>query len=205
MTSKRSIFQLVSKRYFQARPTKNPLPPPYQIKTKFNYEYTEPLKNYELAVSDAGDNWEKHNALYRHYQEGEYFVTHSIPDFEKFFGGYYGEYWPSHFGGGYHKFLKRRMTETGQYNHKYPWINFIRKKLDERGIHWDFPRGQDYQIVMRWLLSMYMIIFVGKQYSNWSSHRANNKSLAADPEYPLRFNLPFYVYIIHQQQAPNFE
>eukprot|EP00483_Globobulimina_turgida_P011212 UN11233 len=97
------------------------------------------------------------------------------------------------------------MTETGQYNHKYPWINFIRKKLDERGIHWDFPRGQDYQIVMRWLLSIYMIIFVAKQYNNFKSHRANCVPLDPDPQYPLRFNLPFYVYIIHQQQAPNFE
>ena len=48
--TKRSILQFVSKRYFQPRPAKNPLPPPYTIKTKFDYSKAEPLKNYELAV-----------------------------------------------------------------------------------------------------------------------------------------------------------
>eukprot|EP01084_Bolivina_argentea_P168118 291623_1 len=107
---KRSILSFVSKRYFQARPIKTAMPPPYPIKREFNDSHTEPFKNWELSVTNAGDNYDKHNALYQHYQEGEYFVTHSVPDFEKFYGGYFGEYWPSHFGGGYHKFLRRRMT-----------------------------------------------------------------------------------------------
>eukprot|EP01084_Bolivina_argentea_P029919 55510_1 len=97
------------------------------------------------------------------------------------------------------------MTENGVYNHKYPWINFIRKQLDERGVHWDFPRGQDYHIIFRWILSVYLIIFFGKQYANYSAHRKGLKPLQPDAEYPVRFNLPFYLYIIHQQQAPNLE
>lgn len=167
--------------------------------------HTEPIKNYELAVSDSGDNWEKHNALYEHYQRGEYFVTHSIPDFEKAYGGYYGAHWPAHFGGGYHKFLRRRMDQPGQYNAKYPWQNFLRRKCDERGVHWDFPRGQDYQIIFRWLLSIYAFIFVFRQWKNYGAHKANAKPLEHDPVYPLRFNLPFYVYILHQQRAPLLE
>lgn len=50
MANKRSILQFVSKRYFQPRPAKNPLPPPYPIKTKFDYSKAEPIKNLELAV-----------------------------------------------------------------------------------------------------------------------------------------------------------
>ena len=97
------------------------------------------------------------------------------------------------------------MDISGEYKHKYPWVNFFRRKCDERGIHWDFPRGQDYQIILRWLLSIYMIIFVARQYNNFKQHRVRNKPYVPDPEYPLRFNLPFYVYIIHQQSAPYFE
>jgi len=205
MAGKRSILQFVSKRYFQPRPLKSTLPPPETVKTAFNYDHLEPLKNYELAVSDAGTNWEKHNAMYDHYQVGEMYVNHSVPEWERFYGGCYGEYWPAHFGGGYHKFLRRRTTESGSYKHKYPWINFVRRKLDERGIHWDFPRGQDYHIIMRWLLTIYMIIFTAKQYFNFKSHRAGGKALPPADTYPLRFNLPFYVYIIHEHCAPNFE
>mmetsp|Transcript_22396 Transcript_22396/g.35933 ORF Transcript_22396/g.35933 Transcript_22396/m.35933 type:complete len:206 (+) Transcript_22396:109-726(+) len=205
MTAKRSVLQFLQKRCFQARPQKIPFPPPVPMKTQFNLSHIEPIKNYELAVSDSGDNFEKHNSLYQHYQVGECYVTHSFVDFERFFGGCYGEYWPSHFGGGYHKFLRRRSDEPAQYNAKYPWRNWIRRKCDERGIHWDFPRGQDYHIIARWLLSIYMIVFVARQYGNYKAHRANAKPLEPEDDYPLRFNLPFYVYIIHEQSAPNFE
>merc|ERR1712129_290399 len=106
---------------------------------------------------------------------------------------------------GYHKFLKRRTSESATYSHKFPWVNFIRRKCDERGINWEYPRGQDYHIIIRWVLSIYMIVWVARQYFNYSAHKANGKPVEPSPQYPLRFNLPFYVYIIHEQKAPNFE
>ena len=47
----RSILSFVSKRYFQARPAKIAMPPPYPIKKQFDHSHAEPFKNWELTVT----------------------------------------------------------------------------------------------------------------------------------------------------------
>ena len=102
---------------------------------------------------------EKYNSTYDHYENQEYYVIKDYnekKDWERYFGGCYGPYWTAHFGGGYHKFLKRRSNELATYNDKNPLINWYRRKLDERAWHVDWPRGQDYESAISWFVWVYL-------------------------------------------------
>jgi len=209
-TSRTKTFRIcqryISQRNFQPRPSKPNLPPPYGPKKNYSYKDIEPSKNWENVAVNVGANYEKFNALYDHYQNQEFSMVHDThSDYERNFAGLYGEYWPAHYGGGYVKFLKRRSTETGAYNHRYFWVNWYRRKLDERGIHWEFPRGQDYHSIIKWFLCVYLLIFVMGQYNNVRKHFQTFKPPPPPDTYPPRFNLPFYVYIIHEIPVPFFE
>jgi len=196
---------VVQKRWFQARVIKEPaLPPPYVVKKAFDYSNSEPIKNLEKAVVDIGANYEKHNDLFEHYNNQELFMNDET-NFGSYYSGMYGEYWCANHGAGMLKFLKRRTTQPGVYRHKWPIINWYRRKLDERGLIWEFPRGQDYQIVAKWLTYAFFGGVVAKQLLNISKHRNNHKPLPESDNYPPRINLPFYVYILHSIPSPNFE
>jgi len=202
-----SVLNFAQKRAFRARPAKNPLPPPYKVKESFDYSEIEPIKNYEKAcvLADSGANYEKFNSLGNHYTHQEEFVNHNGNDYYSFYGGMYGPFWPAHFGGGYLKFLRRRNDILAKYNYKNPFMNFYRRKCDERGIFCEFPRGQDYQLVLFWFLGLFTAIAVAKQLGNFKAHFANAKPLPPPDDYPARINLPFYVYVIHEIPSPNFE
>lgn len=51
-------WNLVQKRGFRARGGKEPLPPPYPVKTSFDYSETEPLPNWERSAMFR--NWFYH-------------------------------------------------------------------------------------------------------------------------------------------------
>eukprot|EP00483_Globobulimina_turgida_P010021 UN10040 len=108
----------------------------------------EPVKSWESAIGFTGSNYIKHNTLYWHYNNEEYHnIRNQHYEYEKLYGGYYGPYWPAHFGGGYFKLLKRRSTEPAIYNDKNPYFNFIRRIFDEFGYWTEWPRGQDHHIL----------------------------------------------------------
>jgi len=191
---------------FKSRVVKVTLPPANGLKTSFDYHHTEPVKNWEKAVINNGSSFDKHTTLDEHYETQEFRNSKDHDDsFPMMTFGLYGPYWTAHYGGGYIKFLKRRSTDEAIYNHKYPWVNWWRRKLDERAIHWEFPRGQDYQIILKMLLQVYLFVFILGQISNMKAHFNNKKPLPPPDTYPPRINLPFYVYITHDLAAPNLE
>jgi len=145
---------------FKSRPLKVTLPPANGLKTSFDYSNVEPLENWEKAVYDNGSSFEKYNTLDEHYENEEWRNCKDHDDnFPMLTFGLYGPYWFAHYGGGYHKFLRRRNNIEGIYNNKYVWNNWFQRKCDERGIHWELPRGQDYQIIIKMLLQVYLFVF----------------------------------------------
>ena len=109
----------------------------------FNVNFNVNFNTYRLV----GANYDKSpNSLNAHYNNQEYFVNNNHEDYYMNFGGLYGPYWTAHFGGGYLKHLRRRCDIPGTYNNKNPLKNLWRRKMDERGIHCEFPRGQDYHV-----------------------------------------------------------
>ena len=159
-------------------------------------------KKKKKKYRDIGSNFVKHNELYSHYDSH---ITREDGGLHGHHAGCYGPYWTAHIGGGYLKFLRRRSSKPSTYNHKNPVVNFYRRKLDERAIHWEFPRGQDYQIVIKWFLQVIAVSMAITQFKNIKSHFDNHKPLPPPDTYPYRINVPFTVYIIHEQEAPNLE
>ena len=104
----------------------------------------------------GGANYEKYNSLWDHMTDQEFFVADGTwahyYNMEVY--GMYGPRWNNSFGGGHLKFLRRRSSEPTVYNNKNPILNWYYRKLDERGIHWEFPRGQDYQV-----FSLFFVFF----------------------------------------------
>jgi len=200
------VLSALSVRTFQPRPAKKALPAAIPEKTAYDYTHIEPVKNYDYLLDDTGVSYMKVNTTDAHYETQEFRNCTSSGDWFPVWGwGLYGPYWNAHFGGGYHKFLRRRSTEQAVYGHKYPWINFYRRKADERGINMEFPRGQDYQIVLGMWLRAILFFVALFQVLNVHNHFMNKKALAKPVEYKPRINIPFYVYIMYNIPSPGFE
>jgi len=207
MEHKKRVISFLACRQFTPRSAKNTLDPIYVSKTKFDYSDIQQIPGEDEVerVYYTGDVCLRNDYMYNHYQKqlGFWQTEGNVEKGYLGYIGYYGPYWMAHFGL-HHHFLKRRTLKhkDSTYGTGNPLKRWYIRKCDERGVDWFYPYGQNYHMVLKWMMLGYIVKQLYKLFATQKEHRRSNNPTSAKEPWTPKLNMPFFLYSMENIVPP---